>query len=84
MASLTEKGLDVRERDLFEFRGEIPVKDVPVIGNRIRRLSWWIVVMFATTLVHKLVLFSPGLCHGKGGTKAHGKKRVGRNARGYC
>jgi hypothetical protein len=34
-------------------------------------------VVFVTTLVYKLVLFSPGLCRGKGGTNAHVKKSLG-------
>jgi hypothetical protein len=62
----------------------ITVKDVPVIGNRIRCLSWGVVVVFATTLGYKLVLLSPGLCHGKGGSNAHVKKRVRKFSRGYC
>jgi hypothetical protein len=70
--------------DLLEFREEIPVKDVPVIGNRIWCLSWRVVVVFATTLFYKLVLLSPGLCHGKGGSDAHVKKRVWKFSRGYC
>ena len=32
-------------------------------------------MVFTTTLVYKLVLFSPGLCRGKGGTNAHVKKK---------
>jgi len=41
--------------------------------------------MFATTLVYKLVLFSPGLCRGEGGTNAHVKKSLGgiANIEGY-
>ena len=55
----------------------LPVKDVTVIGNWIRRLSWWIVVVFATTLVYKLVLFSGAwFCNGKGRTSAHESERV--------
>ena len=34
-------------------------------------------MVFVTTLVYKLVLFSPGLCRGKGGTNAHVKKSLG-------
>ena len=64
---------------LVGFR-ELPVKEVLVIGNWIGRLSWRVIVVFVTTLVYKLVLFSPGLCRGKGGTNAHVKK----NLRGYC
>jgi hypothetical protein len=81
MASLTEMS---GKWDLVEFREELPVQGVPVIGNWIRRLSWWVIVVFATTLVYKLVLFSPGLCHGEGGTNAHVKKGVRRKTRGYC
>jgi hypothetical protein len=55
----------------------LPVKEVPVIGNWVGRLSRRVIVVFATTLVYKLVLFSPGLCRGKGGTNAHVKKSLG-------
>ena len=34
-------------------------------------------MVFATTLVYKLVLFSPGLRRGKGGTNAHVKESLG-------
>jgi hypothetical protein len=34
-------------------------------------------VVFVTTLVYKLVLFSPRLCRGKGGTNAHVKTSLG-------
>lgn len=63
----------------------IAVKEVPVIGNWIGRLSWRVIVVFVTTLVYKLVLFSPGLCRGKGGTNAHVKKSLGgiANIEGY-
>jgi hypothetical protein len=42
-------------------------------------------VVFVTTLVYKLVLFSPRLCRGKGGTNAHVKKSLGgiANNEGY-
>lgn len=64
---------------------ELPVKEVPVIGNWVGRLSWRVIVVFVTTLVYKLVLFSPGLCRGKGGTNAHEKKSLGgiANIEGY-
>jgi hypothetical protein len=41
--------------------------------------------VFVTTLVYKLVLFSPRLCRGKGGTNAHVKKSLGgiANNEGY-
>jgi hypothetical protein len=48
-----------------------PIKDVTVIGNWIRGLPWWIVVVFATTLVYKLVLFPTWFCNGMGRTSAH-------------
>ena len=54
----------------------LPVKDVTVIGNWIRGLSRWIVVVFATTLVYKLVLFPTWFCSGKGRTSAHESERV--------
>lgn len=40
-------------------------------------------MVLVTTLVYKLVLFSPGLCHGMGGTNTHVEKGGRRNARGY-
>lgn len=42
-------------------------------------------MVFVTTLVYKLVLFSPRLCRGKGGTNAHVKKSLGgiANNEGY-
>jgi hypothetical protein len=64
------------ERVPVEIERELlPVKEILVIGNWIGRLSWRVIVVFATTLVYKLVLFSPGLCRGKGGTNAHVKKK---------
>jgi len=51
--------------------GKLPVKDVSVIGNWIWCLSWGVVVVFATTLGHKLVLFPAWLCYGKGRASVH-------------
>jgi len=53
-----------------------PVKDITVIGNWIGRLSWWVVVVFATTLDYKLVLFPTWFCNGKGRTSAHESESV--------
>jgi hypothetical protein len=72
------------ERVLVEFR-ESPVKEVPVIGNWIGRLSCRVIMVLVTTLVYKLVLFSPGLCRRKGGTNAHVETSLGgiANNEGY-
>lgn len=56
--------------------GNLPVKDVTVIGNWIGRLSWWVVVVFATTLGYKLVLFPTWFCKWKGRTSAHESESV--------
>jgi len=56
--------------------GNLPVKDITVIGNWVGRLSWWVVMVFATTFFYKLVLFPTWFCNGKGRTSAHESESV--------
>ena len=59
---------------------KLPVKDVAVIRNWVWCLSWWIVMVFTTLLVYKLVLFPTWLCNRKDRASAHESESVEENS----